>query len=129
MEFYLQDVKQSRSDAASRAGGLLYSLKKFDTFFYLQMMLVFFSRMETVNAALQTQDLHFQQAASKLDVLRADIKSLREGFQDFWEKTRAAADTPEFGIQPPAVPRQKKTPVLSYLYHDPPTEVFMSDPI
>lgn len=71
-------------------------------------MFNFFSRMETVNVALQERQLHIQSAREMIDTLRGDMKALREGFSEFWENTTAAAD--DLGLESPVLPRPRKIP-------------------
>lgn len=108
MEF-LEDLSvNDKGDAGGRANGLLLHLQKFSTFFSLKLMLKFFSRMETVNTALQKSQLHLQSAKQMIDTLREDLKFLRERFRDFWENTTTAAH--DLNLESPTVPRQRKIP-------------------
>ncbi|KAL2080742.1 hypothetical protein ACEWY4_024535 [Coilia grayii] len=71
-------------------------------------MLTFFSRVETVNIALQKCQLRTHSAREMLDTLRGDLKVIREGFAEFWENTTAAADA--LGLETPVLPRLRKIP-------------------
>ena len=108
---FLMDMKDSDDANAHKASGLLAALKSFNTFFNLQMMLTVFSRLDTVNTSLQSKDLHFQQAACRLDILRGDMQSLREGFQPFWESTVAEAKKLGVGPKEPKEVRVKSVPI------------------
>jgi len=109
MEFLEDLCLNDKGDAGGKANGLLLHLQKFSTFFSLKLMLKFFSRMETVNAALQKSQLHLQKARQMVDTLREDIVCLREeGFQEFWENTTAAAH--DLNVESPTVPRPRKIP-------------------
>lgn len=89
---FLEDLcLNDRGEAGGKANALLLHLQKFSIFFSLKLMLKFFSRMEAVSAALQKSQLHIQKARLMIDTLREVIKCLREGFQECWENTIAAA--------------------------------------
>ena len=107
---FLDDLSsEHKGDAGSKANGLLQHLQKFSTIFSLKLMLTFFLRAETTNRALQHSQLHSQKALQLIEMLREDIKHLREnGFEDFWKKTTAAADV--LGFESPALPKPRKIP-------------------
>lgn len=97
-----------RGDAGGKVRSVLLHLQKFSTFFSLKLMLNF-SRMETVNTALQKNQLYLQKATQMVDTLREDIKCLcAEGIQEFWENTTAAAH--DLHLESPVVPRARKMP-------------------
>uniref|UniRef100_A0A3B4UMN1 HAT C-terminal dimerisation domain-containing protein n=1 Tax=Seriola dumerili TaxID=41447 RepID=A0A3B4UMN1_SERDU len=109
VEFLDNLSSEDKSDAGGKANGLLQHLQKFSTFFSLELMLMFFLRAETANRALQHSQLHSQKALQLIELLREDIKHLREnGFEDFWKNTTAAADV--LNVEGPALPRPRKTP-------------------
>ena len=85
---------------------LHYQLQEFSTFFSLHLMLKVFLCLETANAELQNQPLHFQNARQLVDTLRGDIVSLREGFQQLWENTTTAAT--DLDLRSPVLPRTFK---------------------
>ncbi|KAL2092995.1 hypothetical protein ACEWY4_010307 [Coilia grayii] len=106
---FLEDMSANyKCDAGGKASGLLVHLQKFGTFFTLQLMLTFFSRVESVNIALQKCQLHTHSAREMLDTLRGDLKVIREGFAEFWENTTAAADA--LGLETPVLPQLRKIP-------------------
>ena len=105
---FLDDIGNGGTSANAKAQGLLYHLKCFSTFFSLQLMLKFFSRVEAVNAALQNHQLHLRKAMEMVALFRGDLTSLRGDFQTFWETTTAAAK--DLGLDFPQVPRQRKVP-------------------
>ena len=105
---FLEDMYITGGASASKANGLLLQLQKFSTFFSLQLMLTFFSRVEQVNTSLQNHQLHLQKAKEMVDKLRGTITSLKEGFQTFWESTTAAALKLE--LDSPEVPRLRRVP-------------------
>lgn len=106
---FLEDMSANeKGDAGGKASGLLVNLQKFGTFFSLRLMLSFFSRVETVNVALQKRQLHIQSAREMIDTLRGDLKAIREAFGEFWENTTAAAD--DMGLESPVLPRPRKIP-------------------
>lgn len=94
MEFLEDLCLCDKGEAGGKANGLLSHFQKFGTFFMLKLLGGgVFLRTETVNTALQKSQLHLQKAAAMIEMLKDDIKHLREnGFEEFWKNTTAAAD-------------------------------------
>ncbi|CAL9706391.1 unnamed protein product [Knipowitschia caucasica] len=108
---FLEDLAQNdRGDAGGKANGLLLNLQKFGTFFSLNLMLKFFSRIETVSVALQKRQLHMQKAMQIIDTLRDDMKSFRQeaSFTTLWQSVVGEAS--DLHLESPSVPRPRKRP-------------------
>ncbi|CAL9706094.1 unnamed protein product [Knipowitschia caucasica] len=108
---FLEDLAQNdRGDAGGKANGLLLNLQKFGTFFSLNLMLKFFSRIETVSVALQKRQLHMQKAMQIIDTLRDDMKSFHQeaSFTTLWQSVVGEAS--DLHLESPSVPRPRKRP-------------------
>uniref|UniRef100_H3AME4 Uncharacterized protein n=1 Tax=Latimeria chalumnae TaxID=7897 RepID=H3AME4_LATCH len=69
---FLNDLSsQDRSDAGAKPSGYMFHLQKFETYFTLQLLLLVFSRVESVATALQRSNLQFHQAEMVITSLKS----------------------------------------------------------
>lgn len=81
---------------------------KFSTYFNLSSLLKLFTVIGTVNQALQSADLHLQQANKLLNNLKEILQSYRDNFSEYWRGV--VDDAALLSVDAPCVPRVRRAP-------------------
>ena len=75
----MEDVSQSdNSDIGAKSAGFATQLSKFQTYFHLKSLHKVFTALGTVNHAMQSPTLQFQQASR----MTYDLKEMLQNFRD-----------------------------------------------
>ncbi|XP_069502344.1 zinc finger MYM-type protein 1-like [Ambystoma mexicanum] len=96
------------NEAGAKAHGLHLQLHKLETYLGLNLLYLVFSRVETVNTALQKVNLRFHEAAVMIENLKTIVAQLREGFEDFFSKTTSAANDLDVELEEHFVQRRAR---------------------
>lgn len=108
---FFMDMAESKDNAGATAAamGYLKRMESFSFYFYLQVVITIFDRVEGVNGDLQRSQLSVHESHSKINVLKLYIQTLRNhGFPDLWIKISTGAKA--LGLDPPTVPVLRKAP-------------------
>src|SRR6188508_1039283 len=81
--------ERGTTEAEAKAADFANQMRKFSTYFYLASLLKVYSVIGTVNQALQSSSLQFQQANVLLHNLKCLLQSNRDTFHSFGLKLYA----------------------------------------
>ncbi|XP_015270585.1 PREDICTED: zinc finger MYM-type protein 1-like [Gekko japonicus] len=93
-------------DPGAKADGYAQSLWSFSSYFMLQLLLLVFGCLDTLNTALQKSNLQFHQAELLFASAKESTKQLQNNFEQFWSRTVTTAK--DLDLESPTVPECRK---------------------
>ena len=93
-----------------KAGGILASMQRFQTYFGLQLAYTLFDALESLSRSLQAKDLSIQEAVSAVNLAKGFYKHQRteQAFNFCYDKAIHNAESLQIGR--PVLPRYKRLP-------------------
>lgn len=112
IDFFIEIINDPNMTASvtATARGLLDKVESFSFYFYLEVLITIFDRIEVLNTQLQLKDLHINESNALVDSLKNGLKASRndERFNEVWagiiEKSK------ELELEEPNIPRLRKAP-------------------
>ena len=110
MDTFSEIASNDRSDAGTKAKGLLTTMEKFDFYFALRTGLLIFERTETLSTVFQSKSMTVPAAVTATQKVKCNLERLREdtAWTDMWESCCSDAD--KLQLERPSVPRQRRRP-------------------
>ena len=101
---------QDKTDSGSKAAGLAKAFLRFTNYFALKLGVRVFEQAEELSCLLQKKSISATAAKRAADVLVNSLQSIRsyDHFNSFWTDT--LAETANFGLEEPEIPRRRRPP-------------------
>ena len=110
LDTFSEIASNDRSEAGTKAKGLLTTMEKFDFYFAMRTGLLIFERTETLSTLLQSKSMTVPAAVQATQQVKCNLERLREetAWTDTWESCCSDAD--KLQLESPSVPRQRRRP-------------------